>query len=137
MLPCLTDVYFRVRLSEDQTFSRGAVIVWGTILDNVGGGYNVTTGKFVAPVGGTYRFVLTVMNGVHGQSAAMAFTVNGDSSCAAFAVGFGYLQTGVCSLVTRLEAGDEVWVFHPNWLQPGGYNGGYTFFEGFLIHAEV
>ena len=137
MLSCLTDVYFRVRISEDQTFSRSAVIVWGRIVDNVGGGYNATTGKFVAPLGGTYRFVLTVMNAISGWSVAMAFTVNGDSSCPAVGTGVGWSQTGVCSQVTRLEAGDAVWVFHPTWTHPGGYNGGYTFFEGFMIHAEV
>ena len=105
-------------------------------MENVGGGYDAATGKFVAPQPGSYHFTVTVMNKNPHDLAYMTLKRNGMTVCRALAAGRGStLQTGVCTRVVQLAAGDEVWVINPDWADT--YQHHFTAFEGFMIHGQV
>ena len=42
-------------------FNADEIIIFNTILSNIGNGYNVTTGIFSAPHNGTYTFMTLTM----------------------------------------------------------------------------
>ena len=122
-----SDVYFEVRVTE----------VWGEVRNNVGDGYNVTTGKFVAPLRGVYRITVSVMNDGNNDRAITQIIHNENALCSAMAAGHGDKnQFGMCSQVVCLAAGDEVWVVNPQWSSTVQYYRGYTTFQGFLLHGE-
>ena len=133
-----TDVYFKVAIDHDQTFPAGSTILWGVVLENVGGGYHAGTGKFVAPQTGTYCFTITVMNKNPHDLAYMTLKKNDVGLCYAVAAGrSSTLQTGVCARVVHLTARDEVWVINPDWAETDVYQLHFTAFEGFMIHRQV
>ena len=49
-------VYFNAKGLRDLSPSDGQVIIFHTVIENVGNGYNAGTGVFQAPVNGTYLF---------------------------------------------------------------------------------
>ena len=130
-------MYFKVAVDDGQTFPADSSILWGEILENVGGGYDAATGKFVAPQAGTYRFTITVMNGVLGHGPYLLLMHNDTKYCAAVAAGFAAkFQTGICVRTVPLAAGEEVWVINPEWATTHVYHPRFTTFEGFLIHGR-
>ena len=130
-------MYFKVAINDGQTFPADSIILWGEILENVGGGYNAASGKFVAPQAGTYRFTITVMNRAQGEVLYMHFMHNGINSCAAVASGYAArYQTGVCVRTVPLVAGEEVWVINPEWATTHVYHPQFTTFEGFMIRGK-
>ena len=90
----------------------------------------------MGPQAGTYRFTVTVMNAQAGDEVYLRLMVNGTGSCVALAAGVGKFQTGVCTQVVRLAAGDEVWVINPHWGSTYLYRQDFTSFEGFMIHGR-
>ena len=102
-----------------------------------------TTGKFVAPHGGTYRFTTIVMNVDGNDRAYVRLKVNGvygRKSCLVLAAGEGdKLQTGMCNRVVRMKAGDEAWVMKPDWDNNNNnlYRNDFTVFEGFMIRGDT
>ena len=132
----ISGVYFKVVVrSEQVTVLKESVVPWDGILDNVGDGYNETTHKFTAPVTGIYQFTITVMNSdVFLTYLFMA--VDGAHVCKALAVHDGR-QTGVCSRVVRLNAGQEVWAENKRDFDMSYYGNGYTSFSGVLLQVEV
>ncbi|WAQ93802.1 hypothetical protein MAR_006273 [Mya arenaria] len=59
--PQNSTVLFRARKVADYTLSTGnQIIIFSEVLFNVGGGYNSATGKFTAPVTGTYLFTVSL-----------------------------------------------------------------------------
>ena len=106
-------------------------------MENVGGGYNSASGKFMALLAGTYHFTVTVMNTANHHNAYMDLLRNGTKLCSALAAGMGaQYQTGVCRRVVRLRAGEEIWVVNPDWAETEVYHNYFTTLEGFLVHVK-
>ena len=80
-LHVLADVYFRAVIANGQTISSDSIIKFDDVSENIGNGYSVASGKFVAPHGGTYRFTVTVMNDHEEGRAYGQLMVNGTESC--------------------------------------------------------
>ena len=130
-------MYFTLSTKRGQEFPANSTITWGLVLENVDGGYDAASGKFVALHAGLYRFTVTVMNGAAGDDGYMYMYGDGGLLCRAVAIG-DWSQTGVCSHVVRLAGGEAVWVVNPDFAQTNRYNNrGFTTFEGFIIHAEL
>ena len=133
-----TDIYFKVAITDGQTFPRNSTILWGHVQENVGNGYDAASGRFVSPQAGTYHFTVTVMNINGSDQAYLSLFMKDTGLCSAVAAGEGDIfQTGVCSRVVRLAVGEEVWVINPYWSIAEAYNLYYTTFEGFMIHGDV
>uniref|UniRef100_A0A8C6SNX8 C1q domain-containing protein n=1 Tax=Neogobius melanostomus TaxID=47308 RepID=A0A8C6SNX8_9GOBI len=112
-------------------FDVGTVIKYKKVLTNVGGGYSADTGKFTAPLNGTYVFTFVVHTTNNTFTSLMknseplvygherSVTEKWDST------------TGVA--VVTLEVGDTVWVK----LQPryrfSAFRGLFNTFSGFLL----
>ena len=127
-----------VAIDLDQNFAAGSTILWGEVLENVGGGYDAASGKFVAPHAGIYRFTITVMNVEVGNMAYLLLMVDDAQSCMALAAGnAAKFQTGLCRHVVHLEAGEEVWVTNPDWAATEEFQPRFTAFEGFMINVDI
>ena len=131
-----TDVYFAVQLSADKAFNNSSIIQLDDVKQNVGGGYiddnnNVDYGKFIAPVTGTYQFIVTTMNKaspIYGE-----LIINGGMVSQSYS-GSSQPQTGITTTVVPLNAGDKVWIKSRN---VNEYRARFTSFSGHLIHAYL
>ena len=114
----------------------GAVPVTGwTIIHNVGGALNASTGRFTAPVAGTYFFILSYM--VTSQSTAdtqSRWYRNGS-----YVVGSNHVFSATYNQVTvplivQLSAGDYVEPYlYSNATGPYLYTDRYTHIHGYLL----
>ena len=131
-------VYFVVQLGTDQMFPANSIIQLDDVKENVGGGYindttNADYGKFIAPVGGTYQFIVTIMN-KYSAKVYGDLMVNGVIQSSSFA-GQKHLQTVMAATVVNLNVGDMVWVkgHHSATYRAKGFMS----FFGHLIHADL
>ena len=103
---------------------------------NVGGGYNVNTARFAAPVAGSYRFITTVSN-TEANKAVSVFFRHGSAKYAARS-GADIRSQGAFTVVLRLNglnAGEDVYVQSPPGDNQNKYAAEYTMFTGHLIHT--
>ena len=64
-------------LAAQTTYTAGQVIVFNTAPLNIGSGYSTSTGRFTAPVAGTYAFTFQVYLNPGNGNAPIAFYKNG------------------------------------------------------------
>jgi hypothetical protein len=71
-------VFFDVRFTSAPTATHaGSRIVWDTINDSRGGGFDTSTGTFTAPIGGVYKFSYFARGNISGQGIKMKPRING------------------------------------------------------------
>ena len=83
-----TGVYFKVELTGDSLLDPEVLVVWETVLDNHGNGYQPASGEFVAPRAGIYQFTIATMNAQPNKEVRleMRFRVsNGNALCQVYA----------------------------------------------------
>ena len=138
VLICLIGVYFKVTFSQTTTSAPPGNIIWESVFENVGNGYNESTGIFTTPRSGIYQFSITVMNPAPSSNSHVYLSLRtGDSGICNAVAAEDHFQTGVCSRVIRLQAGQGVWVVNPSG-GPYQYHGNdYTAFSAVLLHAEI
>ena len=89
------EVFFTAKLSrylEVQSY-----IDFDTIVTNEGGGFNSSSGRFNAPVNGTYFFIVTIVNTNDKVAAEATLTVNGNNKTTAVVHNdVDAQQTGMC-----------------------------------------
>ncbi|KAK7504176.1 hypothetical protein BaRGS_00004480 [Batillaria attramentaria] len=136
---CLLSVAFTVRFSMDpvQNVGEHGILMFDSIVYNLGDGYDPSTGTFTAPLPGIYVFFISIMGSDNQPAIRVDITQeSGKVLDAAWAEGQGDLYDQGSSLVTtHLTAGERVWVKHD-----GGATalrgGVYTVFSGFLVQAD-
>ena len=134
-----TDVYFVVQLGTDKAFQANLTIKFDKVKQNVGGGYIDNTnstdyGKFIAPMNGTYQFIVTIMN--ENQDVYGNLMINGVLESESYA-GVVTLQMGMATAVIYLKTGDQVWIKNSQSDSGGMYRAGYTSFSGHMIRADL
>ncbi|XP_053403077.1 b(0,+)-type amino acid transporter 1-like [Mercenaria mercenaria] len=106
-------------------------IVFDHVVTNIGNAYNQHHGTFVAPVGGTYVFSVTLQQ--DGETTWGHFVVNGA------VVAKLYLKTGQGAsqtIVVNLSTGDDVSVQNTE-INRGFYGDLYSTFSGFLLNEDL
>ena len=76
------------------------------VLANLGGGYNVNTGSFTAPVQGLYFFMVYCMRNSNGGQSILAIYANNNRICTAKA--YSVFAVATCSAFIQLEVGEVV-----------------------------
>ncbi|XP_056016362.1 complement C1q-like protein 2 isoform X1 [Ostrea edulis] len=117
--------------SSSTTWNRGT-LVFPTVINNIGGGYNPNTGVFKAPTEGHYVFFVTVVEYIK-QYSKVDIVLNGSSKVRTIGDSNAAFQTGVNMAVLRLQQGDTVWIRHAS--GKGYYSNSIpiTTFSGFLL----
>ena len=110
--------YFQVKgLNNITVFAAGQVVIWPTVVHNVGGYYSTSTGKFTAPIAGLYLFGWTSIGNNTNDTYRWRFQVNGlsvgDIHLRQDTTGTGseYPTNGMYTLPWILNAGDTVNIF--------------------------
>jgi hypothetical protein len=133
-----------INLSNQPSFSvtksDGVVtqeVIWPTVIHNIGGYYNLSTGRFTAPIAGRYFFTFMMLNNTTTYCLG-TLAKNGST---------GVLHSGWCqsrgpssandgfvsmSLIANLAVNDYVSViFHPSYY--AYYASGYCTFSGHFL----
>ena len=102
-------VVFNVHQATNLTLPVDQPVVFSSVISNIGNGYNSSTGKFTAPVNGTYSF--TVQLCVAYQKAAYFSVVLDDSIVTHIQYYDRYATTTTSTTVPLfLTQGQKVWV---------------------------
>ncbi|XP_052253539.1 complement C1q tumor necrosis factor-related protein 3-like [Dreissena polymorpha] len=114
-------------------------IIYDKVITNVGRAYDSRHGTFRAPVGGTYKFTFSVLQGTNNMWIQVELVKNGKVIGRVKVGDYGYWAIGTNIINTHLDAGDDVWVQHStnqgsNMIM--SRNGGYTMFTGHLVTAD-
>uniref|UniRef100_A0A667Y927 Cerebellin 20 n=1 Tax=Myripristis murdjan TaxID=586833 RepID=A0A667Y927_9TELE len=114
-------------------------VVYQHVFINLGGSYNVTTGKFIAPYSGVYSFSLTVYSDAGAPDSALAacasLHVNGSQVASASDQNRQDQEDSSTTVVAlRLNAGDKVHVKLPAGCFLCDNNSHYNTFTGFLLY---
>ncbi|XP_056016366.1 multimerin-2-like [Ostrea edulis] len=96
--------------STSSTWNSGT-LVFPVVINNIGGGYNPSTGVFTAPTEGHYVFFVTVVE-YSTQYSRVDIVLNGSSKVRTIGDNNAAYQTGVNMVVLRLQQGDTVWIGH-------------------------
>lgn len=112
-----------------------AVVLWNTVPLNRGSGYSTSTGRFTAPIAGTYLFH-TRMNNSDGLGIHPEIRFNGSNTN--YYRGFGYDSGGgnnhaSVTAIIQMVAGDYVDVHTGNYGAMQGDPGYNNAFCGYLI----
>ncbi|XP_034459750.1 complement C1q tumor necrosis factor-related protein 3-like [Hippoglossus hippoglossus] len=137
---------FSVSLTNNMSCSVPAgndqLIIYGNVLLNLRGSYNVLTGIFTVPQSGVYCLTVTIhANATSGTNVASCarLQVNGTEVVALLSEKKGNDRQDSSSIVValKLEAGNEVAVLLPNGcvVCNEGQGQHYNTFTGFLLYA--
>ncbi|KAH9524262.1 Caprin-2 [Bulinus truncatus] len=90
-------------------FSRNTDLILDRVVTNVGEGFNVQTGRFTAPLNGTYAFAVTIAAQGR-QKAAVELVLNGKMVTTIWAESFPSWASASNNVILNMEAGDQVWL---------------------------
>uniref|UniRef100_A0A0B6ZJ78 C1q domain-containing protein n=1 Tax=Arion vulgaris TaxID=1028688 RepID=A0A0B6ZJ78_9EUPU len=102
------NVAFTAAITEDRTVNAGNTIVFNTVLNNIGTGYDPITGVFTAPRGGVYTIAFNAVT--QANSKVYVDLVHNDvyQVSAYGSSGWGSYATASTTLNLRLKKGDRV-----------------------------
>ena len=112
-------------------FSANAEAVWNSTLVNIGDCYSTSTGRFTAPIAGTYFFMVTMLSS-SGERLFFRMRKNGSDIAGTFVETLavtGLYQSVSTSATITLAVNDYVSVY----LTTTAYGGSYGNFNGFLV----
>ena len=113
----------------------GQTLILPQVYSNRGNAYSPVTGRFQAPVNGTYFFAASMEtdNSVVAAQDVAEMSLVLDGAFVHFVNTRGNLQAGTVHAVLELRVGQQVWLncYGPSyfWDQP-------TAFSGFLVYSE-
>lgn len=134
---CYFPVAFTVKFSTNHSNPIGnqSVLQCDQVVSNRGSSYNVTSGKFTAPVAGDYVFFLTITSVNNPGPVELVLVKDGPALELVHAAGSQSQRSQGSTLVTtHLAAGEQVWVRQQNGNAVGGAL--WTLFTGYLLHAD-
>ena len=104
------------------------VLNFSGVYINVGGHFNISQNRFVAPVAGHYYFSYSCMTTTQGHTSNIVIRKNGGGRHSSYTQNATYLRHNI-AVVEVLAANDYVDIV----LEHGGIHAGFDHFSGFLI----
>ena len=109
-------------------------------MTNVGGGYiddnsHADYGKFIAPVSGTYQFLVTISSSNQDTNNRVKIDLVVNGSWKVNTEVKDKEQVGTCHLVGKFNEGDEVCVVSATY-NTNYYKGRFTYFSGHLVRRD-
>ncbi|XP_053394421.1 uncharacterized protein LOC128555619 [Mercenaria mercenaria] len=126
-------VAFSASATKHQTNpANGQTIIFDAVMTNIGNAYDSTSGKFLAPVSGTYVFSCSIFSGGNGEFWAY-MAVNNSAKAHLNERGTnGRHGMGSQTMIVQLNPGDVVTV-NTNYGAGTVYGAKYSTFNGFLL----
>lgn len=127
-------ISFAAKLSYNRELQPLETVIFDTVLSNNGEAYSVDTGKFTAPLPGTYYFFSTILSG-YNTKVESAIIVNDKEVARMYSGAHDAHGSGSNAVVVNLRSGDAVWV---RLLYQGGthVHGYYSAFTGFILNES-
>ena len=110
------------------------ILKFDNVVYATGGGYDVHTGTFRAPVSGMYVFYIEVMS-VDTHSIQVALVKEGTTLDIIHAEGSVYDYQGTLLTPVHLSVGERVWVQH-YWGDTVLRGGWWAVFSGYLVDVD-
>ena len=88
---------------------KGQPVVFSSVISNIGHGYNSTTGKFTAPVNGTYSFTAQLCT-YYGKTGYFSLVLDGSRVTVVANYDHDYTTTVSTTVPLFLEQGQKVWI---------------------------
>nr|WRI32905.1 complement C1q domain-containing protein 2 [Anadara sativa] len=127
-------VAFSVTIATKQTpIFKHQTIIYDHVITNLANGYDVTNGRFVAPVKGLYHFTIILMGDNLNTYAVLEIVKNGNHLVNVHSQ--STFETGSGSVVVTLDVGDMVWVRYSEGTTQDMYGSDFNQFFGFLIET--
>ena len=128
-------IVFNAKSVTSNSPQTGQPVVFSSVLSNIGSGYSSTTGKFTAPVNGTYIFTVQLCVTTN-KAAEFGFIVDGTVSTAFQDKDHDEYSTASTSIQLFLKQGQKVWVRPVNPCLSCLINSGtcWNRFSGSLVH---
>ncbi|KAL4222758.1 hypothetical protein ACF0H5_018799 [Mactra antiquata] len=130
---CEVDVIFRARDMENENPTNGETLIFTNVMQNVGNGYNQSTGVFTAPVGGTYLFTFDFCSDGR-QISYYAIVCEGVDQSLGYAYDNNYADCTSGDATLVLKTGQRVWVKSNSYGHFYHDNVRWNVFSGVLIH---
>ncbi|RUS82326.1 hypothetical protein EGW08_009916 [Elysia chlorotica] len=110
-------------------------VPFDNIVTNIGDGFNNETGRFTAPVDGTYVFSVTVAAQAR-RRAAVELSLNGRMVMTVWAESLPFWGTSSGTAILNMRSGDQVWLVL---LQRAAFLYGYMYstFSGHCLYQGV
>ncbi|KAK7115298.1 cerebellin-1-like isoform X2 [Littorina saxatilis] len=130
----LPAVSFNAKLSYNRELKPLDTVVFDTVITNNGEAYNAETGKFTAPVPGTYVFYATILSG-YNTKVETAIIINDKEVARMYSGAHDAHGSGSNAAIVNLKNGDSVWV---RLLYQGGnhVHGYYSTFSGAIMTEQ-
>ncbi|XP_046361321.1 cerebellin-1-like [Haliotis cracherodii] len=127
-------IAFTAKLSYNRELQPLDTVIFDTTITNNGEGYNSETGKFTAPLSGSYYFFATVLSG-YNTKVETAVIVNDKEVSRMYSGAHDAHGSGSNAAVVNLRSGDSVWI---RLLYQGGthVHGFYSTFSGFILNEK-
>lgn len=125
-------VGFTVGVTAYSSTWQGHILVFPHVVTNKGNVYNRSTGKFTAPIDGTYVFFVAV-NAYGSKSLYLEIVHNGSIKVRPYTSSGAGHMTGTNMAVFQLDKGDSVWVSRHSGQGYWTESVPITTFSGFLL----
>nr|KAG5712157.1 hypothetical protein BaRGS_014507 [Batillaria attramentaria] len=127
-------ISFSSKLSYNRELKPLDTVIFDTIVTNNGEGYNAETGKFTAPLPGTYLFFSTILSG-YNTKVETALIINDKEVARMYSGAHDAHGSGSNAAIVNLRSGDSVWV---RLLYQGGnhVHGYYSTFSGAILTQQ-
>ena len=111
-------IVFNAKTVTNTSLSSGQTLVFSSVISNIGSAYSSTTGKFTAPVNGTYSFTVQLCLAYTGRVQQFSIVLDGNIILALYDSSSMHttIRTLPSTVPVYLKQGQKVWV---------SYSGGY------------
>ena len=101
-------VVFNAHSLTTRTPSNGQTLVFPSVISNIGNAYSSSTGKFTAPVNGTYSFTVQLCS--YNSAGQFSLVLDGTAVNKLYLYNYGSYYTPSNTVPVFLKQGQKVWV---------------------------